>query len=96
MIRQRLLDWQWSDYSAKHRSRTNLLLHIVAVPLFQVGSVVLVGTALARSGVGMGLGGLGMLAALVLQDEATAASGKRPCRSTAPPTSSADSWWSSG
>ena len=67
MIRQRLLDWQWSDYSAKHRSRTNLLLHIVAVPLFQVGSVVLVGTALARSGVGLGLGGLGMLTALVLQ-----------------------------
>jgi phage terminase small subunit len=67
MIRARLLAWQWSDYSAKHRSRTNLLLHIVAVPLFQLGSVVLVGTALARSGVGLGLGGLGMLAALVLQ-----------------------------
>ncbi len=67
MIRSGLLDWQWSDYSAKHRSRTNLLLHIVAVPLFQVGSVVLVGTALARSGVGMGQGGLGMVGALIIQ-----------------------------
>ena len=67
MIRQRLLDWQWSDYSAKHRSWTNLLLHIAAVPLFQVGSVVLVGRALARSGVGMGLGGLGMVGALIIQ-----------------------------
>jgi len=37
------------------------------MPLFQVGSVVLVGTALSRSGVGMGLGGLGRLAALVIQ-----------------------------
>jgi hypothetical protein len=67
MIRSGLLDWQWSDYSVKHRSRTNLLLHIVAVPLFQVGSVVLVGTALARSGVGMGQGGLGMVGALIIQ-----------------------------
>ena len=67
MIRQRLLDWQWSDYSAKHQSRANLLLHIVAVPLFQVGSVVLVGTAIADSSVGMGLGVLGMFAALIIQ-----------------------------
>jgi phage terminase small subunit len=67
MIRRGLLDWQWSDYSAKHRSRTNLLLHIVTVPLFQVGCVVLVGTAAARSSVGMGLGILGMFAALIIQ-----------------------------
>ena len=67
MIRQRLLDWQWSDYSAKHRSRTNLLLHIVAVPLFQVSSLVLVGTAIAHSGVGMGLGVLGMVGGLIIQ-----------------------------
>jgi len=35
---QQLLRWQWSDYAAKHRSRANLLIHIVAVPLFQVGT----------------------------------------------------------
>ena len=67
MIRRALLDWQWSDYSAKHQSRTNLLLHIVTVPLFQVGCVLLVGTVAARSSVGMGLGILGMFAALVIQ-----------------------------
>jgi hypothetical protein len=67
MIRHGLLDWQWSDYSAKHQSRTNLLLHIVTVPLFQIASVILVGTAIARSGVGMGLGVLGMFAALIIQ-----------------------------
>lgn len=36
---QQLLRWQWSDYAAKHRRRANLLIHIVAVPLFQVGTL---------------------------------------------------------
>jgi len=31
------LAWQWSDYPAKHRSRLNLAIHIVAVPLFILG-----------------------------------------------------------
>jgi hypothetical protein len=96
MIRQRLLDWQWSDYSAKHRSRTNLLLHIVAVPLFQVGSVVLVGTAIARSGVGMAWESSAWWVGSSSRGGATAARARRPCRSTEPPTPSAASWWSSG
>jgi hypothetical protein len=41
-IRDDLLTWQWSDYAAKHRSRANLLIHIVAVPLFVAGLVFLV------------------------------------------------------
>ena len=36
MIRPNLLAWQWSNYSAKHRDRVNLLLHLVAV-LGQIG-----------------------------------------------------------
>jgi len=43
MIRPNLLAWQWSDYAAKHRDRVNLLLHLVAVPLFQAGTLILVG-----------------------------------------------------
>jgi hypothetical protein len=31
------LAWQWSDYPAKHRTRLNLAIHIVAVPLFMLG-----------------------------------------------------------
>jgi Protein of unknown function (DUF962) len=31
------LAWQWGDYPAKHRSRVNLAIHIVAVPLFMLG-----------------------------------------------------------
>lgn len=33
-----LLDWQWSDYSKRHRNRMNLIIHIVAVPLFWLGA----------------------------------------------------------
>jgi hypothetical protein len=31
---EKFLQWQWSGYSGAHRNRTNLLIHIVAVPLF--------------------------------------------------------------
>jgi phage terminase small subunit len=65
MIRPNLLAWQWSDYPAKHRDRVNLLLHLVAVPLFQVGTLLLAAAALGRSGLGLGLA-LGCLAVAVV------------------------------
>jgi len=37
-----LLAWQWQGYPRYHQSRTNLLLHIVTVPLFMVATVMLV------------------------------------------------------
>ncbi|HEX7768681.1 MAG TPA: Mpo1-like protein [Dokdonella sp.] len=37
-----LLAWQWSDYGRTHRSRANLLIHIVAVPAFLASNVGLV------------------------------------------------------
>jgi hypothetical protein len=37
-----LLQWQWAGYSRYHQSRANLLIHIVAVPLFLVGTIALV------------------------------------------------------
>ena len=46
---QQFLRWQWSDYSGKHRSRANLLIHIVAVPLVQVGTLLMVYGALQRA-----------------------------------------------
>jgi hypothetical protein len=39
-----LLRWQWDGYPRYHRSRANLLLHIVAVPVFVVGNVGLIVT----------------------------------------------------
>jgi hypothetical protein len=51
-IRPRLLEWQWRDYALKHRNRTNLLLHIVAVPLFDIATVVLLVAAVVIEGHG--------------------------------------------
>jgi Protein of unknown function (DUF962) len=34
-----LLAWQWHGYARYHQDRTNLLLHIVAVPVFLVANV---------------------------------------------------------
>ena len=42
MSMSELLRWQWNGYARYHRSRTNLLLHIVVVPLFLAGNVGLV------------------------------------------------------
>lgn len=36
-----LLRWQWHGYAGYHRNRTNLLLHIFAVPLFWLGTLLL-------------------------------------------------------
>ena len=64
---QQFLRWQWSDYSAKHRSRANLLIHIVAVPLFQVGTLLLGYSALQRAAGVMGLGVACVVVSLALQ-----------------------------
>ena len=37
-----LLRWQWEGYSRYHRSRANLVLHIVVVPLFLIDNVALI------------------------------------------------------
>ena len=64
-MRPNLLAWQWSDYPAKHRDRVNLVLHLVAVPLFMVGTLLLIGAALRRSGSGIAVG-LGCLVVAVV------------------------------
>ncbi len=67
MVRPRVLEWQWSDYPAKHRNRANLLLHIVAVPLFQIGTLILVSAVLTMSGAAATVALVCMVVALVLQ-----------------------------
>ena len=37
------LRWQWDGYPKYHQARSNLLIHIVAVPLFLVGTIALAG-----------------------------------------------------
>ncbi len=43
-----LLRSQWEGYSRYHQSRSNLLLHIVFVPLFVASNVALLGALLER------------------------------------------------
>ncbi len=38
----KLIQWQWKDYLQFHRSKTNLLIHIIAVPCFLVSNTYLV------------------------------------------------------
>ena len=67
LVRPRLLQWQWSDYSAKHRDRANLVLHIVAVPLFDVATIALIVGVAVGYGSAAGLGLLGIVAAIALE-----------------------------
>ena len=67
MTLARLLEWQWQGYPRYHGSRTNLLIHIVAVPLFQLATLALLGAALGRSLTGIAVAIAAMLVALVLQ-----------------------------
>ena len=64
---QQFLRWQWSDYSAKHRNRANLLIHIVAVPLFQIGTLLLVYGAVQRLAVVVGLSVVCVVISLSMQ-----------------------------
>jgi hypothetical protein len=34
-----LLEWQWSGYPRYHRNRVSLLLHMVMVPMFDIGTL---------------------------------------------------------
>ena len=62
-----LLRWQWDGYPRYHRSRANLLLHIVVVPLFLLGSVALV-VAVVRWSWPLGVASIAMMAvSLALQ-----------------------------
>lgn len=43
---QHLIESQWSDYSTRHRKRNHLLIQIVAVPLFWLASIQVLGALL--------------------------------------------------
>ena len=54
-----LLRWQWEGYPRVHRSRANLLIHIVVVPLFLAGNIGLVVALVSRS---LALGAVSLVA----------------------------------
>ena len=67
MTRKRLLECQWSDYAAKHQDRLNLLLHIVTVPFFLAGTLILLCAVIAVSGSAAIVGVVCMVGALAAQ-----------------------------
>ena len=52
-----LIRWQWAGYPRYHGSRLNLLIHVVAVPMFWAGNVAVV-LALIRLSWLLGLAGI--------------------------------------
>ena len=62
-----LLRWQWNGYTNYHRSKTNLLLHIVVVPMFLAGNVGLVISIFAASWVAALISLLAMGVSVALQ-----------------------------
>jgi|SRR5215469_5955568 len=64
-----LIRWQWQGYPRYHRSRANLLLHIIAVPVFLIANVALV-VALIRGS------WIGALVAVVIMVASFAAQGR--------------------
>jgi phage terminase small subunit len=62
-----LLRWQWQGYPRFHAHRGNLLLHIVAVPAFQLGAVALVAGAVGLSPLRAILGAAAMGLSVVTQ-----------------------------
>jgi len=57
-----LLRRQWSGYGRNHQDPRNLLLHILAVPLFMAGTLLLIAGIWRAS---LALGGLGLAGAVV-------------------------------
>jgi hypothetical protein len=62
-----LLQWQWSGYQRVHTTRGNLLLHIVAVPLFLSGNLLLIAGAISALMPYSGIGAAAMLVAMAAQ-----------------------------
>lgn len=64
---EKFLQWQWSGYSAAHQNRTNLLVHIIAVPLFMLATLLTVYALVRFSFPALAAAALGLLVSLLLQ-----------------------------
>jgi len=62
-----LIQWQWDGYHEYHQSKTNLLIHIVAVPMLLGANVSLLWSLLHMAWLGAGASLAIMIISLVLQ-----------------------------
>lgn len=59
--------WQWRGYPNNHQHPTDLVLHLMAVPLFIVAFLLIVSGVFSLSFANVAIGVIGLLAALGLQ-----------------------------
>ena len=72
-----LLAWQWALYPEGHTTRSNLLIHIVTVPIFEMGTLLLLSGL--RTGLGYAITGLLMMVgAMACQGRGHAGEPNRP------------------
>lgn len=63
-----LVRWQWEGYRHSHASRANLVIHVLTVPVFVLGTVAIACAVLTLVAWWWGIGGaLAMGAAMALQ-----------------------------
>lgn len=62
---EQLVKAQWKDYGARHRDKVNLLIHVVTVPLFWIGSFSAI-SELLFSGLVDALFGVALIAASLI------------------------------
>lgn len=62
-----LLKWQWQGYARYHQNRTNLLLHIFAVPLFILANVLTVVAGVKLSPALFAIAILGIIVSVIIQ-----------------------------
>jgi Protein of unknown function (DUF962) len=61
------LQWQWSGYRGAHQNKTNLFVHIIAVPLFMVATVLAFYALVRLSFFSFVLSVLGFIVSLLMQ-----------------------------
>ncbi len=74
-----LLAWQWGLYAAGHTRRANLLIHVLTVPVFQIGTLALFSSPLLGAAFAM-VGPVLMVGAMAAQGRGHAGEPERPVR----------------
>ena len=72
-----LIAWQWALYPAGHTTRLNLFIHILTVPIFEIGTLTLLGS--------LAIAPLYALLGLAMMVGAMAAQGQGHAREPQPP-----------
>ena len=73
-----LPSWQWRGYADNHRNPTNLVLHVIAVPLFIIAALLILDGLFALSFSSIAIGVIGLIAAMGFQRHGHSLEGQAP------------------